>query len=57
MKKRMAFKVKTVVLSALQVSGCNQYGNTAKRTETAPVPVGDVRNRQKSSRIENGCIH
>jgi hypothetical protein len=42
MKKRMAFKVKTVVLSALQVSGCNQYGNTAKRTETAPVPVGDV---------------
>jgi hypothetical protein len=40
--KRKRFKKKTAVLSALQVLGCNPYGNTANKVETAPVPVGEV---------------
>ena len=38
-KKRKRFKTKTAVASALEVPGCNQYGNIAKRVETVPVPV------------------
>jgi hypothetical protein len=37
--KRKRFKKKTAVLSALQVLGCNPYGNTANKVETAPVPI------------------
>ena len=37
--KRKRFKKKTAVLTALQVLGCNPYGNDANIVETAPVPV------------------
>ena len=40
--KKKRFKKKTAVLSALQVLGCNPYGNNANNVETAPVPVGEV---------------
>ncbi len=45
--KRKKFKRKTVALSALEVLVFAPYGNSANRVETAPVPVGDARNRQK----------
>ena len=37
--KRMKFKRKTAVLSALEVLVFAPYGNSANRVETAPVPV------------------
>ena len=41
-RKSTRFKKKTVVPSALEVLGSNQYGKIAKRVETAPVPVEEV---------------
>jgi hypothetical protein len=49
--KKMKLKKNTVVLSALEVLEFPPYGNSANRVETAPVPVGEVRNRQRYPQI------